>query len=75
MSRKKEMHNENIIDNKSDNLDKGNSKETNKEKDGTIKVKFKSTYIGTHGNFYSGKVYKLTAEQYKLFKEEVEEIK
>jgi len=75
MSRKKEMNNENIIDNKSDSTDKGNRNENNKEKNGAIKVKFKSTYIGTHGNFYSGKVYELTVEQYKLFKEEAEEIK
>jgi len=72
MSRKKEMHNEDIIDNKSDNLDKGNSKENNKEKDGAVKAKFKVTYIGTHGNFYTGKVYELTVEQYKLFKDDVE---
>jgi hypothetical protein len=39
------------------------------------KVKFINTYVGDLGYYVRGKVYTLTAEEYKVFENDVEEIK
>ena len=37
-----------------------------------IKVKFKNTYIGKLGNYYIGRIYELSSEQYKKLKNDCE---
>jgi len=66
MARKNEKQNKEIIG------EAGEKDAQKAEKKIIINVKFKTTYIGTLGNFYSGKEYDLTPEQFDLFSNEVE---
>ena len=40
---------------------------------GTVKARFRNTYIGTLGNYYAGNVYFLSAEAYGILRADCEE--
>jgi hypothetical protein len=51
------------------------NKKNNMKNVKTVKVIFIKTYIGDLGVFYKNNVYDLTAEQFKIFKDDCKEIK
>jgi len=68
MARKNEKQNDKEI------VEEAGKKTAQKAERKYVKVKFKKSYIGTHGIFYAGKEYDLDDGLYYLFKDEVESL-